>query len=291
MLLLIGPLLWPWHSAVDQELLLLLLPELRHISAAPPAEATWITNDVVMGVFVVCQVGFVSDAVVVAVAILTTTIACTFEPLWSCTDLGHMPESSAPFALVHAAHWRIRRGWRLLLVPPSSVRTRIKWPPDPPFGRCVMRGMMRLSLLLLLLNVLLLIRLLLSINIFLLLLLLLLERLLPHLLLLMERLLPHLPTAMLRQLLIPPLRPLLLLSASTLLLPTPSTTRPTTTLPLAPTAPAAQTTTDSKCKGGRLSLPVAAPSPLLPEIACPGHYTCDLRTKPGPFLPLRSEIY
>ena len=105
--LLLGPLLWPWHSAVDQELLLLLLPEPRHISAAPPAEATWITNDVVMGVFVVCQVGLVSDAVVVAVAILTTTIACTFVPLWSCTDLGHMPESSAPFALVHAAHWRI----------------------------------------------------------------------------------------------------------------------------------------------------------------------------------------
>ena len=43
--------------------------------------------------------------------------------------------------------------------------------------------------------------------------------------------------------------------------------------------------------GGRLSLPVAAPSPVPPRTACPGHYTCDLRTKPGPFLPLRSEIY
>ena len=43
--------------------------------------------------------------------------------------------------------------------------------------------------------------------------------------------------------------------------------------------------------GGRLSLPVTAPSPVPPRIACPGHYTYDLRTKPGPFLPLRSEIY
>ena len=104
MRLLLGLLLWPWHSAVDHELLLLLLPGPRHISAAPPAEATWITNDAGMGVFVVCQVGLVGDAVVVAVAILTTTVACTFEPLWSGTDLGHMPESSAPLALIHAAH-------------------------------------------------------------------------------------------------------------------------------------------------------------------------------------------
>ena len=43
--------------------------------------------------------------------------------------------------------------------------------------------------------------------------------------------------------------------------------------------------------GGRSSLPVAVPSPVPPRIACPGHYTCDLRTKPRPFLPLRSEIY
>ena len=43
--------------------------------------------------------------------------------------------------------------------------------------------------------------------------------------------------------------------------------------------------------GGRLSLPVAVPSSVPPRIACPVHYTCDLRTKPGPFLPLRSEIY
>ena len=43
--------------------------------------------------------------------------------------------------------------------------------------------------------------------------------------------------------------------------------------------------------GGRLSLPVAVPSPVPPRIACPGHYICDLRTRHGPFLPLRSEIY
>ena len=84
-----------------------------------------------MGVCVV----LVDDAVVVAVAMLTTAIAYTFEPLWSGTDLGHMPESSAPLALVHAAHRRVGRGWRFLLVPPSSVRTTIKWPPDPTFGR------------------------------------------------------------------------------------------------------------------------------------------------------------
>ena len=43
--------------------------------------------------------------------------------------------------------------------------------------------------------------------------------------------------------------------------------------------------------GGRLSLPVAVPSPVPPRIACPGHYIFDLRTRHGPFLPLRSEIY
>ena len=75
--------------------MLLLLPGPRHISAAPPVEATWIANDVGMCLCVV----LVGDAVVVAVAILTTAVACTFEPLWSGTDLGHMPESSAPFAL------------------------------------------------------------------------------------------------------------------------------------------------------------------------------------------------
>ena len=42
--------------------------------------------------------------------------------------------------------------------------------------------------------------------------------------------------------------------------------------------------------GGRLSLPIAAPLPVPPRIACPGRCTCDLRTKPGPFLPVRSEI-
>ena len=71
-----------------------------------------------MGVCVV----LVGDAVVVAVAILTTTIVSTFKPLWSGTDLSHMPKSSAPLALVHAAHRRVGRGWRFLLVPPSSVR-------------------------------------------------------------------------------------------------------------------------------------------------------------------------
>ena len=120
--------------------MLLLLPGPRHISAAPPAEATWIANDVSMGVCVV----LVGDALVVAVAILTTAVACTFEPLWSGTDLGHMPESSASFVLVHAAYRRVGRGWRFLLVPPSSVRTTIKWPLDPPFGRYMMRGMVRL---------------------------------------------------------------------------------------------------------------------------------------------------
>ena len=79
-----------------------------------------------MDVCVLCQVGLVSDAIEVAVAILTTTIACTFEPLWSGTDLDNMPESSAPLALVHAAHRRVGRGWRLPLVPPSSVRITIK---------------------------------------------------------------------------------------------------------------------------------------------------------------------
>ena len=34
--------------------------------------------------------------------------------------------------------------------------------------------------------------------------------------------------------------------------------------------------------GGCLSLLVAAPSPVPPRVACPGHYTYDLRTKPGP---------
>ena len=43
-----------------------------------------------MGVCVVCQVGLVSDAVVVAVAILTTTITCTFQPLWSGKDFGRL---------------------------------------------------------------------------------------------------------------------------------------------------------------------------------------------------------
>ena len=124
-LLLLGILLWSWHS-----------------SAAPPVEVTWIANDVDMCVCVVIRVG--DDAVVVAVAILTTTVACTFEPLLSGTDLGHMPESSVPLALVHAAHRRVGRGWRFLLVPLSSVRTTIKWPSDPPFGRCMMRGTVRL---------------------------------------------------------------------------------------------------------------------------------------------------
>ena len=111
--------------------MLLLLPGPRHISAVPPVEATWIANDVGMCVCVV----LVGDAVVVAVAILTTAVACTFKPLWSGTDLGHMPESSAPLALVHAAHRKTGRGWRFLLVPPSSVKITIEWPPDPPFGR------------------------------------------------------------------------------------------------------------------------------------------------------------
>ena len=132
-------LLWPWHSAVPHEMLL-LLPGSRHISVAPPVEATWIVNDVGMCVCVV----LVGDAVVVAVAILTTAVAGTFEPLWSGTDLGHIPESSAPLALVHAVHRRVGRGWRFLLVPRSSVRTTIKCPPDPPFVRCMMRGMVRL---------------------------------------------------------------------------------------------------------------------------------------------------
>ena len=123
-LLLLGIQLWPWHS-----------------SAAPPVEAAWIANNVGVCVCVVVRVG---DAVVVAVAILTTAVACTFEPLWSGTDLGHMPESSAPLALVHAAHRRVGRGWRFLLVPPSSVGTTIKWPSDPPFGLCMMRGTVRL---------------------------------------------------------------------------------------------------------------------------------------------------
>ena len=91
----------------------------------------------------VCGV-LVGDAVVVAVAILTTAIASTFKPLWSGTDLSHMPKSSAPLALVHAAHRRVGRGWRFLLVPPSSVRATIKWPPDPAFGLCMMKGMVRL---------------------------------------------------------------------------------------------------------------------------------------------------
>ena len=87
--------------------MLLLLPGPRHISAAVPVEATWIANDDGM---CVCVVVLVGDAVVVAVAILTTAVACTFEPLWSGTDLSHMPESSAPLALVHAAHRRVGRG-------------------------------------------------------------------------------------------------------------------------------------------------------------------------------------
>ena len=120
--------------------MLLLLPGSRHISAALPVEATWIANDVGMCVYVV----LVGDAVVVAVAILTTAVACTFEPLWSGTDLGHMPESSAPLALAHATHRRVGRGWRFLPVPPCSVSTTIKWPPDPPFGRCMMNGMVML---------------------------------------------------------------------------------------------------------------------------------------------------
>ena len=96
MRLLPGLLLWPWHSVVHYELLLWLLPGPRHISAASPAEATWIANDVDMGVCVV----LIGDAFMVAVAILTTAILCTFEPLWNGTDLGHKPESSAPLALV-----------------------------------------------------------------------------------------------------------------------------------------------------------------------------------------------
>ena len=50
----------------------------------------------------------VGDAVVVVVAILTTAVACTFESLWSGTDLGHIPESSASLALIHAAHASVR---------------------------------------------------------------------------------------------------------------------------------------------------------------------------------------
>ena len=94
-LLLLGLLLWPWHSAVHYGLLLLLLPGGWHISAAPPAKATWIANDLSMSVCVV----LVGDAVVVAVAILTTAVASTFKPLWSGTDLSHCP------SLPHRLHW------------------------------------------------------------------------------------------------------------------------------------------------------------------------------------------
>ena len=131
-----------------------------------------------MGVCVV----LVGDTVVVAVVILTTVIACTFEPLWSGTDLGHMRESSAPLALVHAAHWRTGRGWRFLLVLPSSVRTTIKCPPrshiwsmhDERNDEAVVAAANTVAVSRLLLM----------------------ERLLPYLPLLVEQLLPHLPTAM-----------------------------------------------------------------------------------------------
>ena len=130
LLLLLGLLLWPWHSTVHYGLLLLLLPGTWHISAAPPAEATWIANDLNMGVCVV----LVGDAVVVAVATLTTAIACTFKPLWSGTDLGHMPKSSAPLALVHAAHRRAGRGGDSSWYHPVALEPQSNDPPIPHLG-------------------------------------------------------------------------------------------------------------------------------------------------------------
>ena len=152
LLLRLDILLWPCHGVVHHEVLL-LLPGPRHLVP-------------------------IGDTVQVAMTILTTADACTFETLWSGTDLGRMTESSAPFTLVHAAHRRVGWGWRFPLVPPGSVRTTVKWPPDPPFWRYMMRGMVVL-LLLDVMRLMWLRLLLLAVNI-----------------LLLERSLPHLPTDM-----------------------------------------------------------------------------------------------
>ena len=71
--LLLGLLLWPWHSAVHYELLLLLLSGPWHISACPPAEATWIANDVGMGVCVVVVVDSHIQRTVLATVETTVT--------------------------------------------------------------------------------------------------------------------------------------------------------------------------------------------------------------------------
>lgn len=72
-------------------------------------------------------------------SILSTTNTDTFEPLRRSTHLGHVPKPPPPLALVYVAQRCVGRGCRLLSVPPGGVGTAINRPPDPPFGRCVLR--------------------------------------------------------------------------------------------------------------------------------------------------------
>ena len=56
-----------------------------------------------------------------AVAILTTQIAGAFEAKMGSTDVGHMTYSAAPPTYGYYPHGRVRRRWRVPLVPTASV--------------------------------------------------------------------------------------------------------------------------------------------------------------------------